>query len=100
MSNLHRSGRPLEDTQWVKDVIRRARTRQVELGRFAPAPAKGIEAGQASAPTLFPLALALGLIHGASPALADRATQLLSAAGMTQQRALACLRRDYGVGWR
>jgi hypothetical protein len=50
-------------------------------------------------PTLFPLALGLGLIEGASPALAGRAAQLLGEAGMTQQRVLACLQRDYGVGW-
>jgi hypothetical protein len=52
-----------------------------------------------SEPTLFPLALGLGLVQGASPALAGRTAQLLSEAGMTQQRVRACLRRDYGVGW-
>ena len=52
-----------------------------------------------SEPTLFPLALGLGLVHGASPALAGRAAQLLSEGGMTQQRVLACLRRAHGVGW-
>jgi hypothetical protein len=52
-----------------------------------------------SEPTLFPLALGLGLVHGASPALAGRTAQLLSEGGMTQQRVLACLRRAYGVGW-
>lgn len=50
-------------------------------------------------PTLFPLALALGLVHGASPALAERAAQLLAGAGMTQQQALARLRQGHGVGW-
>jgi hypothetical protein len=50
-------------------------------------------------PTLFPLALGLGLMHGASPALAGRAGQLVAEAGMTQQRVLARLRQDYGVGW-
>ncbi len=50
-------------------------------------------------PTLFPLALGLGLMHGASPALAGRVGQLVAEAGMTQQRALARLRQDYGVGW-
>jgi hypothetical protein len=49
-------------------------------------------------PTLFPLALGLGLVAGASPALAGRAAQLLGEAGRTQQRVLACLQRDYGVG--
>jgi len=50
-------------------------------------------------PALFPLTLGLGLIHGASPALADRAARLLAQAGMTQQRALRCLQQDHGVGW-
>ncbi len=49
--------------------------------------------------TLFPLALALGLIEGASPALAERAAGLLSDAGMTQQRVLRQLRQTHGVGW-
>ena len=48
---------------------------------------------------LFPLALRLGLVHGASPALAERAAQLLADTGMTQSRTLARLRQDYGVGW-
>jgi hypothetical protein len=52
-----------------------------------------------SEPTLFPLTLGLGLVQGASPALAGRTAQWLSEAGMTQQRVLACLRRDHGVGW-
>jgi hypothetical protein len=50
-------------------------------------------------PTLFPLALALGLVQGASPALAGRAAQLLADTGMTQQRTLDRLRQDHGVGW-
>jgi len=52
-----------------------------------------------SAPTLFPLALGLGLVQGASPALAGQAAYLLSEGGMTQQRVLASLRRAHGVGW-
>jgi hypothetical protein len=50
-------------------------------------------------PTIFPLALGLGLMHGASPALAGRVGRLAAEAGMTQQRVLARLRQDYGVGW-
>jgi hypothetical protein len=50
-------------------------------------------------PTLFPLTLGLGLVQGASPALAGRAAQLLSATGMSQQQTLTRLRQDYGVGW-
>jgi hypothetical protein len=50
-------------------------------------------------PTLFPLALGLGLVQGASPALAGRAAARLGEAGMTQRRVLAGLRQDHGVGW-
>lgn len=50
-------------------------------------------------PTLFPAAVALGLVHGASPALAERVGVLIGAAGMSQQRVLDQLRRDHGVGW-
>jgi hypothetical protein len=50
-------------------------------------------------PTVFPLALGLGLVQGASPALAGRLGRLVAEAGMTQQRALARLRQDYGVAW-
>jgi hypothetical protein len=50
-------------------------------------------------PTLFPLTLGLGLVQGASPALAGRAAHLLGEAGMTQQRTLQRLRQDHGVGW-
>ena len=50
-------------------------------------------------PTLFPLAMALGLLEGASPALAERAARLLCDSGMTQRQTLQRLRRDHGVGW-
>jgi hypothetical protein len=43
--------------------------------------------------------LALGLLHGASPALAGRVGRLVAEAGMTQQRALARLRQEHGVAW-
>jgi hypothetical protein len=49
--------------------------------------------------TLFPLAMALGLVHGATPALAERAAWLLAATGMTQNQTLLRLRQDHGVGW-
>ncbi len=49
--------------------------------------------------TIFPLALGLGLVQGASPALAERAAQLLGATGMTQGQTLERLRKDHGVGW-
>jgi hypothetical protein len=50
-------------------------------------------------PTLFPTALALGLMEGASPALAERATGLVSDTGMTQQTVLKRLQQNHGVGW-
>lgn len=49
--------------------------------------------------TLFPLAMALGLVEGASPALAERAARLLGSTGMTQSQTLQRLREDCGVGW-
>jgi hypothetical protein len=49
--------------------------------------------------TLFPLAMGLGLVHGATPALAKRAAWLLGATGMTQSQTLLRLREDHGVGW-
>ena len=49
--------------------------------------------------TLFPLALSLGLVGGATPALAERAARLLSATGMSQGRTLERLRQDHGVAW-
>jgi hypothetical protein len=49
--------------------------------------------------TLFPLALSLGLVHGATPALAECASRLLSGSGMTQKQTLERLLQDHGVGW-
>ena len=50
-------------------------------------------------PTLFPLTQALGLVQGASPALAERAARFLGETGMTQQRTLDRLRQEHDVGW-
>jgi hypothetical protein len=50
-------------------------------------------------PAIFPLAMALGLIHGASPALAERAAGLMGDTGMTQQTVLRRLKQNHGVGW-
>lgn len=50
-------------------------------------------------PTIFPLAMALGLTQGASPALAERVGICLAEAGMTQKRTLERLRYDHNVGW-
>jgi hypothetical protein len=49
--------------------------------------------------TIFPLALCLGLVHGATPALAERAARLMGASGMTQSQTLERLRQDHDVGW-
>jgi hypothetical protein len=50
-------------------------------------------------PTIFPLAMALGLIDGASPALGERAGALMADTGMTQQTVLRRLKQNHGVGW-
>jgi hypothetical protein len=49
--------------------------------------------------SIFPLAMALGLIEGASPALAERVGGMMSDTGMTQQSVLRRLQQDHGVGW-
>jgi hypothetical protein len=48
---------------------------------------------------IFPLALALGLVHGAAPALAERAAALMGDTGKTQKTVLKRLKQAYGVGW-
>jgi hypothetical protein len=48
---------------------------------------------------IFPLADSLGLIHGASPALADRAARLLAGSGTSQRQVLKRLKEGHGVGW-
>ena len=67
---------------------------QVRLGRVGYRPTN--KTGDA---TIFPLALSLGLVHGATPALAERAAQLMGGSGMTQSQTLQRLRQDHGVGW-
>lgn len=52
-----------------------------------------------SEPTLFPLAQALGLFQGVSPALTERAAGLMSDSGATQQTVLKRLKQDHGVNW-
>jgi hypothetical protein len=49
--------------------------------------------------TLFPVTLSLGLVEGATPALAERASWLLGSSGMTQRQTLERLRQDQGVSW-
>jgi hypothetical protein len=48
---------------------------------------------------LFPLERQLGLVEGASPALADRVARAMAETGATQQRVLAWLRAEHGVEW-
>jgi hypothetical protein len=50
-------------------------------------------------PTLFPLAQHLGLVAGASPALAERAAFYQAEAGATQRRTLQRLKQDHDVDW-
>ncbi len=50
-------------------------------------------------PFIFPLPMALGLVQGASPALAERACRWLAEAGMSQERTLQRLRGEHNVGW-
>jgi hypothetical protein len=57
---------------------------------YRAAPAVGV-------PVLFPLCRILGVVHGATPALAERAAFYQAEAGATQKRTLARLRREHGV---
>jgi hypothetical protein len=50
-------------------------------------------------PAIFPLALSLGLIDGATPALASHAGVLAGSAGMTQRLVLQRLREENGIDW-
>ena len=48
---------------------------------------------------LFPLCRALGLVHGATPALVERVAHYQAESGATQKQTLARLRREHGVCW-
>jgi hypothetical protein len=50
-------------------------------------------------PVLFPLCQALGLVHGATPALVERVAHYQAESGATQKQTLARLRQEHGVGW-
>jgi hypothetical protein len=50
-------------------------------------------------PTIFPLEIQLGLVAGATPALASVAAAALAETGATQDTALARLRQQHGVAW-
>jgi hypothetical protein len=54
---------------------------------------------QTGEPTLFPLAQQLGLVAGASPALAERAAFYQAEAGATQRRTLQRLKQNHDVNW-
>jgi hypothetical protein len=49
--------------------------------------------------TIFPLAEQLGIVAGATPALAERAAYYQAEAGATQNRTLQRLKQDHGVNW-
>jgi hypothetical protein len=48
---------------------------------------------------IFPLQMQLGLVEGATPALADCAAQCMAETGATQRRVLERLKQDHGVSW-
>jgi hypothetical protein len=48
---------------------------------------------------LFPLEIALGLVHGATPALVEAVGRWMAEAGATQQSVLDRLRSEHGVCW-
>ena len=48
---------------------------------------------------IFPLEMQLGLVEGATPALADRVARYMAETGATQRRVLERLEQDHGVNW-
>jgi hypothetical protein len=50
-------------------------------------------------PTIFPLIQQLGIVAGATPALAERAAFYQAEAGATQRRTLQRLKQEHGVNW-
>jgi hypothetical protein len=50
-------------------------------------------------PTIFPLVQQLGIVAGATPALAERAAFYQAEAGATQRRTLQRLKQEHGVDW-
>jgi hypothetical protein len=52
-----------------------------------------------SEPCIFPLEMQLGLLHGATPALAEAVGRCMAQAGATQQAVLDRLRSQHGVSW-
>ena len=54
---------------------------------------------EGAAATIFPLELVLGLVEGATPALACEAAREMAETGATQQTVLTRLTRQHGVEW-
>ena len=54
---------------------------------------------EAADPCIFPLEIELGLIHGATPAMAEAVGRYMAQAGATQQAVLDRLRSQHGVFW-
>lgn len=50
-------------------------------------------------PTIFPLEIQLGLVGGATPALAEAAARYMAETGATQAAVLARLKQQHGVSW-
>jgi hypothetical protein len=50
-------------------------------------------------PMIFPLAQQLGIMHGATPALAELAARCQAETGATQQQTLKRLKQEHGVNW-
>jgi hypothetical protein len=48
---------------------------------------------------IFPLEFQLGLVEGATPAVAGEAARMMAETGATQKTVLDRLRRQFGVGW-
>ena len=67
---------------------------KIQLRRYGYRPTQ--KTGDA---TIFPLAEQLGIVGGATPALAERAAYYQAEAGATQNRTLQRLKQDHGVNW-
>jgi hypothetical protein len=52
-----------------------------------------------SEPTIFPLEIQLGLVGGATPAIAEAAARYMAETGATQAAVLARLKQQHGVSW-
>lgn len=50
-------------------------------------------------PTIFPLEVQLGLVEGATPALASEAARMMAETGATQETVLARLKERHGLTW-